>query len=205
MMTEKIIVSDFDGVLGNSLELALRVTRNIVDLFDKKEEVNTFYDYYRLLGKKTTLAGITQTESATLRELYRIMMRHNSASITLFDEVIEIYNKLRQQPIIVSSSYADLVKIVLNDRQAIFQNIYGYESGHKRDILSSLFSKTNFVYITDTFRDVQICKGIGIPVIATCWGYDSKEKIIKETPDFLANNFIELSQILYELKFLNNG
>lgn len=55
MMTDKIIVSDFDGVLGNSLELALRVTRNIVDLFDNKEEVNSFYDYFRLLEKKQHL------------------------------------------------------------------------------------------------------------------------------------------------------
>lgn len=54
-MTDKIIVSDFDGVLGNSLELALRVTRNIVDLFDNKEEVNSFYDYFRLLEKKQHL------------------------------------------------------------------------------------------------------------------------------------------------------
>lgn len=128
-------------------------------------------------------------------------MKHNSASITLFNEVIEKYNKLRQQPIIASSAYADLVKIVLNDKQSIFQNIYGYESGHKKDILSSLFSNRNYVYITDNFRDVQICKEIRIPVIATCLGYESKEKIIKETPDYLANNFIELSQILNELKF----
>lgn len=201
-MNSKILVSDFDGVIGNSLQIALTITRKIVDLFDSTESVNTFYDYYRLLGKKSELNNVTEIESDTLRELYRIMHRHYSSEIKPFTEVLEVYAKLSHKPMIVSSSYSDVIKIVVGDYQKNFESIYGYESGHKKDILQRLKNENEIIYVTDTFRDIVICKSINIPVIATTWGYDPIEKIKAENPDYIVNNFKELNELLSELNYL---
>lgn len=201
-MNPKIIVSDFDGVIGDSLQVALIITRKIVDLFDKTEEVNSFNDFYRLLGNKSELKKVTEIESDTLRELYRIMHRHYSSEIKLFIEVLEMYLNLSQKPLIVSSSYSDTIKTVLGGYQKNFGGIYGYESGHKRDILKRIKNERQFVYVTDTYRDVVICKSIGIPVIATTWGYDPIDKIRAENPDYLVKNFMELNELLIELNYL---
>ena len=63
----------------------------------------------------------------------------------------------------------------------------------------------DFTYVTDTLRDIEICKEFEVPVIATCWGYDSKEKLESGKPDYIANDFKELENILTKLNLLNNG
>jgi phosphoglycolate phosphatase-like HAD superfamily hydrolase len=130
------------------------------------------------------------------------MHRHNSKEIKLFVEVLELYSNLSQKPLIVSSSYADVIKKVLGDYEDNFECIYGYESGHKLDILRNLTEKYQFIYVTDTYRDIIICKSLGIPVIATCWGYDSLERMEVEKPDYIVKNYNELNSILTKLNFL---
>ena len=202
-MNPKIIVSDFDGVIGDSLRVALIITKKIVNLFDMTAEVNSFNDFYRLLGKNSELANVTEIESNTLRELYRIMHRHYSNEIKPFTEVLEVYSNLSHKAMIVSSSYADVIITVVGDYQKNFERIYGYESGHKKDILQRLKSENEIMYVTDTFRDIVICKSINIPVIATTWGYDPIEKIKGESPDYIANNVVELNELLSELNYLS--
>lgn len=201
-MNSKIVVSDFDGVIGDSLQVALFITRRIVDLFDKTEEVNSFNDFYRLLGKKSELNKVTEVESDTLRDLYRIMHRHYSSEIKPFSEVLKVYSKLSRKPLIVSSAYSDVIKTVLGDYQNLFESIYGYDSGYKKDTLQRLKSEYEIIYVTDTFRDIVICKNFNIPVIATTWGYDPIEKIIAKEPDYLVNNCEELNGLLFELGYL---
>jgi len=195
-MSSSIVVTDFDGVIGDSLPLALEITRNIVDLFDKTAKINSFADYYRLLGKRSELVNITETESNALRELYRIMYRHRANEIALFPKVLEVYSCLTEKPLLVTSSYADAVRTALKEDQKCFQAVYGYESGHKKDILLQLKSKYDLIYVTDSSRDVAICKEIGVPVIATCWGYDPIENLKKKEPDYLITDLKELSALL---------
>ncbi len=199
---EKIVVSDFDGVIGNSLEVAVKLTKKIVALIDPSEQVTSFHDYYRLLSKKSTLPQITETDSATLRDLYRLLIRYEYQQIALFDEVLNLYRQLKQPPIIVSSSNASLVLRVLQEHHALFASIHGYEKGHKREILRSMKESFDLYYITDTFRDVKICKDLGIPAIATCWGYDTKKLIQEYHPDFFAEDFAALKEILESLHLL---
>ena len=202
-MNQRIIISDFDGVIGDSLRLALIITKRIVDIFDNSEKINSFNDFYRLLGKQSELNNITEKESNTLRELYRIIYRHSSNKIGLFTEVIEIYSNLNRKPVIVSSSYSDVIKRVLGNYQKLFDGIYGYDNGHKIEILQKLKDKHRYTYITDTARDIIICRNIGVPVIATCWGYDSIEKIKVEKPDFLIRNFKELNEFMITHNYFN--
>jgi phosphoglycolate phosphatase-like HAD superfamily hydrolase len=200
-MKPKIIVSDFDGVIGDSIDIALLINQKIVSLFDSEERVETFSDYYRLLGKKSELKNITEIESNSLRELYRIMYRHNLNEIKLFDEVLKIYSDLDQKPIIVSSSYSDVIKTVLGDSQKYFDGVYGYELGRKREILQRFKLNFEFIYVIDTFRDITICKDLNIPVIATTWGYDPIDKLKDNNPDYIVTNYSELTELFEKLNF----
>lgn len=204
-MKKQIIISDFDGVIGDSLGVALSLTQNIVDLFPTNEEVKSFADYYRLFGRQSESKIVTTEESQTVRELHRILVRYHSDKINLFAGVTETYSKLSSKPIIVSSTYADVIKNVLENFANKFEFIYGYESGHKKEIFKKLVEEYEFTYVTDTLRDIEICKAFGIPVIATCWGYDSKEKLESGKPDYIANDFSELENILTKLNFIKNG
>ena len=164
---KNLIISDFDGVVSDSLEIALSLTQNIVELFNGNEEVKTFADYYKLFGRQSEHKTVTTEESKTIRELHRILIRCNSDKINLFKSVAETYSKLRTKLLIVSSSYLDVIRKVLGKYENDFKFIYGYESGHKKIIFEKLVEQYDFTYVTDTLRDIEICNEFKVPVIAT--------------------------------------
>ena len=51
------------------------------------------------------------------------------------------------------------------------------------------------IYIGDEDRDIIAAKRVGVKVIAVTWGYNSKEKLMKEKPDCLVSSPKELEKI----------
>ena len=56
------------------------------------------------------------------------------------------------------------------------------------------------IYVGDEVRDIQACKKIGVKIIAVSWGYNSKEILDREKPDYLVNKPIEIPKILKNIK-----
>ena len=201
-MKQRVLVTDFDGVLGDSLQIALALTRSIVQLFGDGREVSSFADYYKYFGRQSEDKIVTTEESQTLRELHRILIRYHFSEISLFHRVAEIYYRLRNKPTIVSSSYADAIEKVLGDFSNSFEFIYGYESGHKKEILIKLAEKYDFIYVTDTLRDIEICTALNVPVIAVTWGYDPMEKLVLGNPTYLISDYRDFEKLLGKLNFI---
>lgn len=200
--TPEIVISDFDGVVGNSLPIALNVIREIVRLFDSTETVKSFEDYKRLLGKNTTLKGITPGQTETLRELHRIIMYHRGNEIKLFPDVLQVYSYLKRKPFISSSSYSGTIRKALGKHADAFEEVHGFDSGKKENVLAQLKNEVDFIYITDSKIDIQRCRQVGAPVIAVGWGYDSVEMLQNAQPDFMAANCVELKAILESLSLI---
>lgn len=201
-MKAQIVVSDFDGVVGNSLPTAINVVREIVGLFDKSEPVNSFEDYRRLLGKNTALKGVTPEQTETLRELHRIVMQHKGNEIKLFSGVLRVYSQLKRKPFISSSSYSGTIRKALGKYADAFEAVHGFDSGKKENVLAQLKSDMDFIYITDSKIDIKRCREVGVPVIAVAWGYDSVETLQNAKPDFFAANCKELKMILKNLNLI---
>lgn len=196
------IVSDFDGVVGNSLPTALQVVRDLVGLFAADEEVNGFQDYRRLIGKNSSIPGVTSAQAEVLREMHRILMLHRAGRIGLFQDVLDVYARLRQKPDISSSSLTATIRAVLGDRTSYFSEIYGFDYAKKEEVLAELWRKGEFIYVTDSTIDIKRCHTIGIPMIAVSWGYDSVELLQSAEPDFFASDCSELMQIFENLNLI---
>jgi phosphoglycolate phosphatase-like HAD superfamily hydrolase len=202
MMKAQVVVSDFDGVVGNSLPIALNIIHEIVRLFDNSERVTSFEDYKRLLGKNTTLKGIAPEQTETLRELHRIIMHHRGNEIELFTDVLHVYSYLKRKPLISSSSYSGTIRKALGKHADAFDAVHGFDSGKKETVLAQLKNKVDFIYITDSKIDIRRCHEVGVPVIAVSWGYDSVETLQNAKPDFLAANCVELKTILKSINLI---
>jgi phosphoglycolate phosphatase-like HAD superfamily hydrolase len=50
--------------------------------------------------------------------------------------------------------------------------------------------------VCDEVRDIEAAKKSGIKSIAVAWGYNTKDALIKENPDFLVNSPDELINII---------
>ena len=57
-------------------------------------------------------------------------------------------------------------------------------------------SKSEAFYVCDEVRDIEAAKKSGIKSIAVTWGYNTKDALIKENPDFLVNSPDELRNII---------
>ncbi|WP_111682844.1 HAD family hydrolase [Winogradskyella tangerina] len=196
-MNPEVVITDFDGVVGNSLRTAIEVAKGIVNLFDENEVVEQFDDYRRLIGKHGTLP-----HREKLREMHRLLMEHHGASIKPFTDVLQMYSALKRKPYVLSSSYIGTIEKVLSDNVSIFEAIYGFEEGPKEVLLNRLKQDLRFIYITDTIVDIARCKSIDVPVIAVTWGYDGKELLQNAKPDFLIDTPMELKNVLRNLNLI---
>jgi phosphoglycolate phosphatase-like HAD superfamily hydrolase len=54
----------------------------------------------------------------------------------------------------------------------------------------------DITYIGDEDRDIIAAKRLGVGVIAVSWGYNYKELLIKEKPDYLIDLPVKILEIL---------
>lgn len=198
----EIVVSDFDGTIANSTASAISGIRKILSLIGQNEPVSSFSDYWRIFGKKSMLKNVSLEQRRVLREMHRMVMQSDAEKIELFNEVMTTYSQLKKKPLIVSSSYANTVTKALRSFSTHFEKIYGFEHGRKEEILQRLKKRYHFIYITDTRIDILRCRNIGVPVIGVSWGFDKKEILLNASPDFIANDFDDLKNILFSLNLL---
>jgi len=57
-------------------------------------------------------------------------------------------------------------------------------------------SKNKVFYVCDEMRDIEAARKSGIKSIAVTWGYNTKDALIKENPDFLVSSPDELRNII---------
>jgi len=195
------LISDADGVLINSHEIACVNAHKIVSLFNEGKPFEHLFEIKKHFNRKAQIEIVGEKESDILRALHRLLMRHSSNQIHCFDEVVEIYKKLKPKKTIVTSAFASGIREILGENAKDFPNILGRESGRKSEILKGLVTG-NEIYVTDSVRDIYICKEIGMPVIATGWGYDEAEHLNAQTPDFFVNNPNELNSLFYKLNLI---
>lgn len=57
-------------------------------------------------------------------------------------------------------------------------------------------SKEDAIIVGDSYVDVLVAKNAGIDSIALTYGYDTKENLIKYTPDYIIDDFREIPNII---------
>ena len=60
----------------------------------------------------------------------------------------------------------------------------------------------NLVYVGDFYTDIIAAKRAGMKSIAVTWGFSTKERLLQEKPDFIAEQPKDIWKIVNEL---NNG
>ncbi len=58
------------------------------------------------------------------------------------------------------------------------------------------FGSDETVYVGDMTHDVKAGKKAKVITIAVSWGYQSREKLLKESPNFLIDDLKELKKLI---------
>jgi phosphoglycolate phosphatase len=104
--------------------------------------------------------------------------------------------------ILTSNSKENVQSFLMNNQLDIFDSIYsgasvfGKSKVIKTAIKKGKFSSHEVVYVGDETRDVDAARSAGVRIISVSWGFNTKEVLQKQNPDFLIDHPSELPALL---------
>lgn len=201
----KYVVFDFDGTLANTMDAILDIAT------DEVGEI-TEEDFKAM--RDEGIRGVIKRYNIKLWELPKVVAQFSSIlknrdDINLYPQIDELMDKLSQSYKlgVLSSNSEDNIRKVL-DRHGItdkFEFIYSQSSLFGKDkVMRKMCKKhkispSEIIYVGDEDRDINACKKVGIRCIAVTYGFNSKERLAKLEPDFMADSPMEVADIVLSL------
>ena len=204
----KTIIFDFDGVLGDSLDAAVSVISTVGPKYGfpkvTKEEIRDNGISGLISKYKISPIRLPFLVNEFRKELNKII--ETVKPIKDIEVVLKELSKIYQLGILSSNSQLNLTSfIVKNNWSQYFSFVFSNSSLFGKHIsLSKLFKerkieKDEVIYVGDEERDVKAAKKIMIPVVGVLWGYESKEILGRQHPDFIAKQPSDLIKIVQKI------
>ena len=199
---QKLVIFDFDGVLVNTLDMALAINKEIRPTMTKEEYLRKHEG--DVLSAFDTLRDAIHTGIDFFTEYHKRLRHHD-----VIPELAEIVRDLakRYVLVIISSMLTQTIREYLTQQRlaVYFDDVLG------KDVVPSKTTKLVMVcaqrgfapaqcaFITDTLDDLRAAAEAGVPSIAVTWGYHTAETLARgnpaalvHTPDRLRNVIISL-------------
>ena len=205
----KTLIFDFDGTIADTLPFtvnnALELNRSLKLLSAEKIDIEKF--------RSMDLSNyIKSLKIPTLKLLYfviRLQMKLRSQinSVPTFNDLAETLVALKRQGvktgIVTSNSKGNVKKFLQSNNLNYFDFIYTtinyFEKSGLIDkaIRKLKLNKDEVIYIGDEVRDIDAARESNIKVTSVCWGFNTKDVLLKNKPNWWVNKPSDLT----ELKF----
>lgn len=204
-MTFRSVVFDFDGTLADTLDEARRVYNVLARDFALREVGHEEVAALRHLSLKELLAhlGIPKRHVPVLLARATGMLRSNIAGMALTPGMASLLPALRGHVqcfgILTSNSVAN-VELFLEAHAlgGLFRFVSSTskltgKAKHLRAIQKTFSLRgEEMLYVGDEIRDVRAAKKAGVAMAAVSWGFNSRESLAREQPEFLIDSPAEL-------------
>jgi phosphoglycolate phosphatase len=203
-----LIIFDYDGVLIDSLDVAISAGQEFCrfvshDRVPTKEtigalEIMTYQEIARSVGLPH---GQAERFSSHVFERFQAV----GPSLVFFPGIEALLHRIASKNIAIVSGnakrviYAKLAAHKLADKIIC---IFGaYEPGDKAEKIRSACNHFGVkaglsCMIGDSASDIRFAKRAGAQAIAATWGWQSRNMLVKEEPDFIVNTVQELAVLL---------
>lgn len=214
-MNLDLILFDFDGTIADTFRETVKIFNRFADKYgynkikDEEIEQARAMNIWQLLK----FVKIPKRKLPFLLKKGRTELYKNLDKITVFEGIREILEFAQNRSIpcavITSNSKKNVERFIqLNNLPNIHfvrssSRILGKPREFKRVIKKRKISKESMVYIGDETRDIEAAQASGIKMISVTWGYNSKESLAEQKPDYLVEDAKALMSILE--KKLNNS
>ncbi len=210
-MSFSLIIFDYDGVLVDSLGDAILIGAEFCrsvshDRVPTKETIEaldilTYSELARSIG--------LSNEQAERFSLY-VFERFQAISPTMafFPEIESLLHRMASKNIAIVSGNAKNVisaKLAAHELAGTITCIFGaLEPGDKAQKIIHACSHFGVdveqsCMIGDSVSDIRYAKRTGVQSIAVTWGWQSRNKLVNENPEFIVNSVQELAALI------NNG
>lgn len=211
-MKQKIIIFDFDGTIADSLDMLVTISNRLAVQFGYKQTSQTELAQLKNLTSREIIkqSGISIFKVPFLLRKVKAEMSPGIKTLSLFsgmrEALIELDNIGHKLVIISSNSKSNILAFLEhNNLENIFYYIYSGTTVFGKDKVINKFTKqenidiADVVYVGDETRDIEAAKKSNVVAIAVSWGFNTKEALAKQNPDFLIDQPQELINVLDSL------
>lgn len=208
-MTYHILVFDFDGTIADTLGETRRILNQIGPDYGIRHVEEHEMDHLRHLSLKQLLdhLNIPKRKVPALISRGTGLMRGNITRLKLIEGMSEVLLELRRHVnsfgILTSNATANVDLFLqthgLRD-QFDFISSTSKLTGKAKHLkaIRKTFSlrPEQMLYIGDELRDVKASQKAGIPIAAVTWGFNSRESLAAEKPDYLFDRPVDFLRLL---------
>ncbi len=211
-MKQKIIIFDFDGTIADSLEMLVTISNRLAVQFGYKQTSQIELARLKNLTSREIIkqSGISIFKVPFLLRKVKTEMSPEIKTLSLFagmrEVLIELDNIGHKLVIISSNSKSNILAFLEhNNLENIFYYIYSGTTVFGKDKVINKFTRqenidiADVVYVGDETRDIEAAKKSNVVAIAVSWGFNTKEALAKQNPDFLIDQPQELINVLDSL------
>jgi len=205
----KTIIFDFDGTIADTLDSVVKIVNDHAEHFGYKKVTKEDIPY--LQGKKPkeilSYLGISifklplwikKIHSEINKEISKM-----APTVNISPFLSELHYDENFHLGILTSNTQENVKQFLYKNELNFfdfirtgKSVFGKSHMINKIIKERQVNKSVVFYVCDEVRDIEAAKKSGIKSVAVSWGYNTKDALLKENPDFLADTPDELRNII---------
>jgi len=212
-MTLKVIIFDFDGTIADTLDALVTIANSLAVKFNFKQITPEELAVLRNLNSRQIIkkSGISLLQIPFLvkrvKSELKQQIQHLSTIPGIKEALIELNNQGHRLGIITSNSTDNVTAFLeKNELEDLFEFIHsGITIFGKTRIINNFLKQENLqpeevIYIGDETRDIEATKKAHVKVIAVSWGFNSREVLAAENPDFLIDHPSELLEVIALIK-----
>lgn len=207
-MSPPVVIFDFDGTIANTLDSIIDIMNHLSYEFGFRKIKENDIQYLRGERPRSILKhlGISIFKLPfVVRKARREINSHIellSPSVDLLP-VLKVLKENGCQIGIVTTNIEENVRKFLHannlDQFDFFytaKKVFGKDKTISRIAKDMKLEKSNVYFVGDEIRDIEAGRKAGIKTIAVGWGYNTKDALEKENPDYLISSPLELEEIV---------
>ncbi|GAA0344830.1 HAD family hydrolase [Bacillus carboniphilus] len=193
----KSVLFDFDGTLVDSKKVFINVFNKLADKykFDKLKWDDVEAIRKMPIIERAKKLNFPMHKLPLMANDFSRHFKQNMNQVLLVDGIRQLLSDLKKKGYMIAIISSNDEKNIRQFLQAHQINqideimcsslIFGKDKMIKKYLKSNRLSPNEVIYVGDEARDIVACRKSGIQVIWVEWGYDAKELIEKEKPDFM--------------------
>ncbi|NCF75357.1 MAG: HAD hydrolase-like protein [Xanthomonadaceae bacterium] len=203
---KKVLIFDYDGVIVDSLNFAMKIFNYVC----KKHKINKVInkDEFIKLFDKNFYKSVAELEIFNKKIPFLVIndfkkyFKLYQGKIKLFKDIKIILKQLSKNNdifIVTSNSTKTVKDYLLYHNINYIKEVSGVENGISKDqkilLIKKKYFKEKIYYIGDTKGDIIEGEKAGVETVGVTWGYHSKERILQARPDFIIDSPKELIEL----------
>ncbi|NMC62440.1 MAG: HAD family hydrolase [SAR324 cluster bacterium] len=200
-MALKLIISDFDGVIADSLNMYKEAYKQTFAHFGKATPFSNFKEWYNSEWEKNwTSSGFAHSEIPAVCEIFSRFINYDL--VDPFKGMEEELSKLNSiGPVVIASTTCSSIINQFLQRTnlaAFVEEVYSPDGGSdKKGIISKAIdarslSPQETLMIGDTPSDIKPANELGCLSIAVTYGWYNKENLLSTNPTYIVESVQDL-------------